>query len=314
MTYTQHPLSAAFPSMSTEDQQALAADIDKNGQREPITIFEGMVLDGWHRYGACQSLGIEVDERVLPADEDPVAFVKSRNLHRRHLTGSQRAAAIVACSEWHPAHRAKKGEPGSPFSNTDMAREADVSTRTIQHAKAAHAAGLSADVRDGKVSAKQAAEMAKPGRHRGKPKKGPKADAIREELNDARARRKGVDKQAAAEAYREAPAADPDVDDDQGELDPYADLQKANDEIVVLTNLIEAMKVDDKAAKVLNLSQQLHVAERIARDKDTAAVTQRRRADHAEGLLKRIGKRVGELDIDKIPAAVAAALKAKAAA
>ncbi len=56
-----------------------------------------------------------------------------------------------------------------------MAKEADVSESTIKEAKAAHKAGLSDAVRDGGMSAKQAANLAKgktgkPRKPRAKPK------------------------------------------------------------------------------------------------------------------------------------------------
>jgi hypothetical protein len=160
----QHPLSAAFPSMSTADQDALTDDIKANGQRDPITIFDGQVLDGWHRYQACLVLEIEPITVELSADVDPVKFVISRNMHRRHLTGSQRADAVVACSEWAQTGRPEKGEPGSPLKATvpEMAATAEVSERTIQHAKAARSAGLGDKVRSGELTAKAAARLAKP--------------------------------------------------------------------------------------------------------------------------------------------------------
>lgn len=159
--YSQHPLSAAFPAMSAGDLQALTDDIEVNGQREPIVLFEGMVIDGWHRYQACTALLLRLSSVTLDKDEDPVAYVKSRNLHRRHLSGSQRAAAVVACSAWCPPGKPSNPAPGAGLTSAQMAKEADVAERTIRHAKAAHAAGLSEAVKDGKVTAKRAAEVAK---------------------------------------------------------------------------------------------------------------------------------------------------------
>ena len=166
-TYQQHPLSAAFPGMSKTDLAALTDDIAEEGQREPITLYEGMILDGWHRYQACVACGRVPVTVELPSGIDPVAFVKSHNLHRRHLTGSQRAEAVTACSEWAERGTSQKnartGEPGSPLPLTvaEMAASADVSERTIQQAKAAHVAGLGEAVRDGKITAKQGAAIAK---------------------------------------------------------------------------------------------------------------------------------------------------------
>lgn len=166
----QHPLSAAFPAMSADDFSALVEDIKVNGQREPVIVFEGMVLDGWHRYTACVQAGIEPQKFTFDASKDPVAFVLSQNLHRRHLSASQRAAAVVACTEWAPASRPKKVEPSSTFSkNNELAKAAGVTPRTITDAKTAHKAGLTDAVKDGAMTVKEAAQIA-----RGKQAKEPK--------------------------------------------------------------------------------------------------------------------------------------------
>lgn len=52
MIYTQHPLSAAFPAMQSDEFQALVDSIESIGVQNPITLLDGMVIDGWHRYKA----------------------------------------------------------------------------------------------------------------------------------------------------------------------------------------------------------------------------------------------------------------------
>lgn len=158
----QHPLSAAFPSMNINDLDFLSRDITANGLYHSITIFDEMVLDGWHRYQACQKAGLEPRFQQLPEGADPVAFVKSHNLLRRILSPSQRAASVVACSEWERSGMPETGEETSPNQTVSaMAKDAEVSERTIQQAKAAHVAGLGKAVRDGKVTVVTAAKIAK---------------------------------------------------------------------------------------------------------------------------------------------------------
>lgn len=176
MILTQHPLSAAFPSMSQADFQALKDDIEINGQREPVIVLDGMVLDGWHRYRACIDLDLKVKQFTF-GDDDPVAFVESANLHRRHMTASQRAEAVIAVRTWAPAKRppvvgsGNKGAMIAPLStNKEMADVAKVSVRTIKDAKAAHAAGLGESVKDGALTVTEAAQIA-----RGTPPATPKA-------------------------------------------------------------------------------------------------------------------------------------------
>lgn len=166
----QHPLSAAFPAMPEPEFRALVEDIRKHGQREPILIHEGKVLDGWHRYRACTELGIKAKQFTF-GDGDPVAFVESVNLHRRHLSASQRAIAIVALKEWAPAGLPNVAAAATlPATNATMAKEAKVSPRTIRDAKAAHKAGLAEPVRDGAMTVEEAAKVG-----RGKPGPDPKA-------------------------------------------------------------------------------------------------------------------------------------------
>jgi hypothetical protein len=160
----QHPLSSAFPAIPESDRAALRADLEANGQQILIVLYEGMVLDGWHRYCVLIELGIEPKTKILPEGKDPRAFVRSVNMHRRHLNASQRAMAEVAISEWCPAHRPteNKGAPGAPLSKTrsQMADAAKVSLRTINQAKVvtteAPAATVKA-VKDGEKSVKAAA-------------------------------------------------------------------------------------------------------------------------------------------------------------
>lgn len=160
VTLQQHALSAAFPSMPEADLEALAEDIKKHGQREPGFIFEGAVLDGWHRYLACERIGLEFWADDFTG-EDPIAFVLSKNMHRRHLTAMQRAAAVVAATNWRPSG-VQNGNPATVATMTDgeMADAAEVSERTIRHAKAATVAGLGKEAREGEVSARQIAHVA----------------------------------------------------------------------------------------------------------------------------------------------------------
>lgn len=142
--------------MPEEEIAALADDITKNGQREPGVLYEGMVLDGWHRYLACERAG----RKFMCGDyggDDPIAFVISKNLHRRHLTALQKAAAIVAATNWRKRGSATVADP----SVKSLAEKADVSPRTIEHAKSAQEMGLGAEAREGKVTARQVEQVAK---------------------------------------------------------------------------------------------------------------------------------------------------------
>lgn len=93
--YQIHPIAEIFPRMPGAEFVALKKDIREHGLIEPIWLYEGKVLDGRHRYYACQETGTEAAFREYEGS-DPLGFVISLNLNRRHLTESQRA--MVAAS------------------------------------------------------------------------------------------------------------------------------------------------------------------------------------------------------------------------
>jgi hypothetical protein len=85
-----HPISEIFPAMEGAEFQALVDDIEKNGVRQPLVMYQGKILDGRNRAKACDKLGIK-PKTVDYRGDDPVGFVLSLNLTRRHLNESQRA-------------------------------------------------------------------------------------------------------------------------------------------------------------------------------------------------------------------------------
>jgi ParB-like chromosome segregation protein Spo0J len=85
-----HEAANIFPLMDENELKALAEDIGLRGQLVPIEVCDGMIIDGRNRWAACQFAGIEpLTVEVNP--RDPVAYVLSLNLHRRHLDETQRA-------------------------------------------------------------------------------------------------------------------------------------------------------------------------------------------------------------------------------
>lgn len=90
-----HPIADAYPLMSEHRLASLVDDIDANGQRLAVTLFEGRILDGRNRYLACVKLGIEPRFDTFEGDEDEaIRFVVSMNHERRDLDDGQRALAV----------------------------------------------------------------------------------------------------------------------------------------------------------------------------------------------------------------------------
>ena len=92
-----HPAAEIFPLMEGAEFDELVADIKTYGLRQPIALLGEKILDGRNRYRACIAAGYKPyghDFRKLPA-VDPVAYVISANIHRRHLTAEQKRDLIT---------------------------------------------------------------------------------------------------------------------------------------------------------------------------------------------------------------------------
>jgi hypothetical protein len=99
---TFHGVANIFPMMTDAEFASLKADIAENGLREAVWLHpNGSIIDGRNRYNACTELGIVPEFRTWNGGGSLVSFVVSLNLHRRHLTESQRAmvAAKLATME-----------------------------------------------------------------------------------------------------------------------------------------------------------------------------------------------------------------------
>ena len=96
--YKVHPAADVFPMMSDEELAALGADIKANGPKAAPTVdISGALLDGRNRLEAAERAGLAfTDASMIVHTGDPVAFIISMNIHRRHLTKAQQADLIVA--------------------------------------------------------------------------------------------------------------------------------------------------------------------------------------------------------------------------
>ena len=103
---TTHPAADAFPMMDQNRFQDLVDDIREHGQHEPITLLDGMILDGRNRYKACLELGI--NPKTKDFDGDPWAYVWSLNGERRDLVAEQRYLIWKFCHEQSDAWQAEK--------------------------------------------------------------------------------------------------------------------------------------------------------------------------------------------------------------
>ncbi|AHY52594.1 hypothetical protein [Bradyrhizobium japonicum] len=101
-----HPAAELLPLMSEQELRELGDDIQKNGLYEGVAVFEGQLLDGRNRLDAMEIAGAtlvtgsgkpdweNIRHRNV-AGRDPVSFVMSKNVHRRHLSTEQKQELIA---------------------------------------------------------------------------------------------------------------------------------------------------------------------------------------------------------------------------
>ena len=186
MAYTYHPFADVFPLLEGDDFAKLLEDIREHGQREPVILYDGKILDGRNRYRACVELGIPplFEYSKASTDDEALRESVSRNLHRRHLTASQKAMVgadllpmfeamakvrqIQAGVEHGrgqkvPANLREPIEAGGEASH-QAAEVAQASARSVQSAKNVKADGipdLVSAVRAGDIAVSRAEEVSK---------------------------------------------------------------------------------------------------------------------------------------------------------
>ena len=129
--------------MSDEALAEMAEDIRQHGLRDDIVADdENRVLDGRNRLKACELA--EVTPRITVfqgSDAEKLAFVRSKNQHRRHLTKAQRAKAaheLANIQHGHNQHSEKVDDNQlastsvEPVSISDAADAAGVSRESVR--------------------------------------------------------------------------------------------------------------------------------------------------------------------------------------
>ena len=128
-----HPLAALFPLMESDERNKLVENLKQYGLLTPIVVYEDKILDGRNRDRGC------IEAEVTPhyveyTGSDPLGFIVSANLHRRHLTSGQRAmiASKLATMKWGGDRTSGEQRSNSTFapSTVEQARNAPTQAPT----------------------------------------------------------------------------------------------------------------------------------------------------------------------------------------
>lgn len=181
--YGVHPVADYLPEYTAERYEMLRDSIKGyGGLRQPITVIDGLIVDGRHRYRACVELGLEPWVVELEAGVDPLDAAVDLNGVRRQLNSAQRAmyAARISADSQHGGDRRSedfqdtnlylegknvlKNDGEATYSQERAAKSLGVALGAVRNAKAIIAYGdkeIIADVNAGKLKISPALERVK---------------------------------------------------------------------------------------------------------------------------------------------------------
>ena len=145
LTVLEHEVSALHPLHTPDQFQGLLNNIRLNGQKEPVKMYRGKLVDGRHRLKALKQLGIEYIEYVTLPNNLTLEQLKDEVISsevRRHLTPTQLALKALALYD------------AGNYTQEEACIETQANTRMLQRAIAIQKLGrndILMRLRDGKL-------------------------------------------------------------------------------------------------------------------------------------------------------------------
>lgn len=140
--YAVHPAAAKFDMLDGASWESFREDVRSNGQREPVVLIGQQILDGRNRLRACLDLGIAPRFRNFGDDPgdgtDPIRFVVSVNIQRRHMDETQRSfvgAELVPMYEQQARERQLAGKSLPPNSAEGQGEAVELAARAVNVGK-----------------------------------------------------------------------------------------------------------------------------------------------------------------------------------
>lgn len=150
-----HPVAAIFPALPDDELAELADDIKKYGLINPIVVQDDLLIDGRNRLRACEIAGVEPTFMTLAEDCDPIPYILSANISRRHMSKGQRAMATAMV---YPEAKMGRGSTDAKVANNlGLSGELVRQARAVLH----HAPQLADDVLARKLPLTDAYEIVK---------------------------------------------------------------------------------------------------------------------------------------------------------
>jgi hypothetical protein len=105
--YKQHPYGKVWQPFDLDDLGELAGNIDRRGLDHEILLFQGMILEGWHRYLACLATKTTPKFAEFQGSDLEAAERVHASGIRRQSTQDQRYASFSLLCDACPEFKAK---------------------------------------------------------------------------------------------------------------------------------------------------------------------------------------------------------------
>lgn len=190
-----HPVAKIFPLYSHEESESIADDMAKHGQAEPVVCDQlGRLIDGRNRLLALRGDEANVIVRVVHfnCERDIRRFAFSKNLHRRHLSVSQRAMLAAQSVEMDRAEFSAAGARPDYDLAGAAAEDAGVSRPSVMRAATILTADpdVAAEVASGEKSLSEGIESVSSIKRYLKPPEAAEVEAEAGEASSAETRQK----------------------------------------------------------------------------------------------------------------------------
>lgn len=279
-TLERHYLSEIAGNMEPEEFKALIDSIDEQGVLEPIMLWEGKILDGWHRYQACLELNIKKFPTREYEGDDPAGYVYAKDL-RKHRSTQQRAIFIAKLVDWNGKFGrpskvidGAKVRPGADITVERAAETAGVSKRSMERAKSIVAKGtpeVVGAVESGEMGLKEAAEVVK---------------QEPEQQRESVAKRKSRPKKEKTEEKKKPVETVP-LDVFQALQKDYEELQGNYQALSYELQAVEAYRNNEQVAELKKMQQQIITLTRARDDWQNKCAEAVRQIKYLEAKLKK---------------------------
>lgn len=128
---------ALIPPLSSEERAQLEENIKRDGCRDALVVWNGVLLDGHNRHDICERLGLgyRLKDISLPSREAAADWIDTNQLGRRNLTPDQ--ASLLRGRRFNRTKPRERDNPSGQFVRKDttaesLAEQHGVTERTIR--------------------------------------------------------------------------------------------------------------------------------------------------------------------------------------